>query len=72
MVTSKIRPDFQVIEITQINFSVCRSPGKKRGLNLRVSLQKLLKTHIERMSTFESEQKLLKTKQVKVFLKVYC
>jgi hypothetical protein len=62
---------FQAIEIKQVKFCLQRSRGKKGGLNLKVSLQKLLKTHIEKMSTFEPEQKLLKTQQVKVFLKLY-
>jgi hypothetical protein len=63
--------DFQVIEIKQVNFSLQRSGAKKGGLNLKVSLEKLLKTNVEEMSAFGSEQKLLKTKQVKVFLKLY-
>jgi len=37
---------------------------------LKVCLQKLLKTHVEKMSLFRNEQKLLKNKLVKNFLKV--
>ena len=33
----------QVIEIKQVKFSLSPSQAKKRGLNLKVSLQKLLK-----------------------------
>jgi len=63
--------DPQVIEKKEINFSPRWSREKKGGLNLEVSLQKLLKTRVEKMSTFGPEQKLLKTQQVKVFLKLY-
>ncbi len=49
----------------------CRvATPKKGGLIFEVSLQKLLKTHVEKMSTFWSEQKLLKTEQVRDFLKL--
>jgi hypothetical protein len=65
------RVESQVIEIKYVNFSMRRSRVKKRGSNLKVSLQKLLKTHVEKMSTFGSVQKLLKTKQVMVFLRLY-
>jgi hypothetical protein len=72
--TLRVMPNFwagfQVVEIKQVNFYLRRSREKKRGSNLKASLQKLLKTHVEKMSTFGSEQKLLKTKQVKVFLKL--
>ena len=64
------RVDSQVNEIKHVNFSTRRSRVKKRGSNLKLSLQKLLKTHVEKMSTFGPEQKLLKTKQVKVFLRL--
>ena len=60
----------QVTETKQVNFSLRRSRERKRGLILKVCLQKLLKTHVEKMSTFRPEQKLLKTKPVKVFLKL--
>jgi len=43
---------------------------KKGDSILKVCLQKLLKTHVEKMSFLESEQKLLKNKLVKNFLKV--
>ena len=69
-VMPKFRIGFQVIEIKQVNFSLRRSRGKKGGSILKVCLQKLLKTHVEKMSTFRPEQKLLKTKLVKVFLKL--
>ena len=62
---------FQVIEIKQVNFCLATVARKKGGLNLKVSLQKLLKTNVEKMSAFGPEQKLLKTKPVKVFLKLY-
>jgi hypothetical protein len=39
---------------------------KKRGLNLKACLQKLLKTHVEKMSVYSPEQMLLKTKRVKI------
>ena len=70
-VMPNFRTGFQVIEIKQVNFYLRRSREKKRGSNLKVSLQKLLKTHVEKMSTFGSVQKLLKTKPVKVFLRLY-
>jgi hypothetical protein len=60
----------QAAEIKQVNFSPCRAARKKKDQNFEVSLQKLLKTHVEKMSTFESVQKLLITKVFKVFLKV--
>jgi len=44
--------------------------GKKGDSILKVCLQKLLKTHVEKMSFLGSEQKLLKNKLVKNFLKV--
>jgi hypothetical protein len=59
--------DSQVIEIKQVNFSLRGSREKKGGLNLEVSLQKLLKTHVEKMSAFGPEQKLLKTRQLRFY-----
>ena len=43
---------------------------KKRGEKIKDSLQKLLKTDVEKMSAFGSEQKLLKTKLVKNILRL--
>ena len=57
--------DFQLIENKPHKFSLRRLSGKKGGLNLKVCLQKLMKTHIEKMSTFGPEQKLLKTQRLK-------
>ena len=64
-VNAEVRIGFQVIEIKQVNFCLRRSREKKRGSNLKVSLQKLLKTHVEKMSTFGPVQKLLKTSKLK-------
>jgi len=61
----KFRIGFQVIEIKQVDFLLRRLWAKKGGLNLKVSLQKLLKTHVEKMSTFGPEQKLLKKSHLK-------
>jgi len=65
---SRFRPGLQVIEIKQVNFSLPFWREKKRGLNLKVSLQKLLKTHVEKMSASGSEQKLQKTSKLKFSL----
>jgi hypothetical protein len=62
---SKFHVGFQVIEIKQVNFSLRWPCEEKGGLNFGVSLQKLLKTHVEKMSTFGPEQMLLKTSQLK-------
>jgi hypothetical protein len=40
--------------------------GKKGDLILKVSLHMLLKTNVEKMSAFGSEQILLKTKNLKI------
>jgi hypothetical protein len=46
------------------------TPPKKGEEKIKDSLQKLLKTHLEKMSAFGSEQKLLKTQPVRDFLKL--
>ena len=53
----------QVVENAIVIFSGGRGAEKKGYANIEVCLQKLLKTHVEKMSVFESEQKLLKTKE---------
>ena len=61
----------QVYEIKRVSpMSVESLPLKKKGAKIKESLQKLLKTHIEKMSSFGSVQKLLKTKLVKDFLRL--
>jgi hypothetical protein len=53
----------QAIENEVVIFCDRRSAEKKGDANIEVCLQKLLKTHVEKMSVFESKQKLLKTKE---------
>ena len=57
------RHSLQVIENESVIFCDRRGAEKKGDANIEVCLQKLLKTHVEKMSAFESEQKLLKTKE---------
>ena len=64
-VTLKILTGSQVIEIKQVNFCLGRLREKKWGSILKVSLQKLMKTHIEKMSTFVPVQKLMKTSKLR-------
>jgi hypothetical protein len=52
-----------VIENERVIFCGRRGAKKKGDANIEVCLQKLLKTHVEKMSVFEAEQKLLKTKE---------
>jgi hypothetical protein len=67
--------DYEKVKPLKLNelISGRRVPTSKKGAQkFEVSLQKLLKTHIEKMSAFGSEQKLLKTQLFKNFLKVCC
>jgi hypothetical protein len=58
------------LKLNRLAVRVLGGLRKKGDSILKVRLQKLLKTHIEKMSLFGSEQKLLKNKLVKNFLKV--
>jgi len=58
-----IHGNFQVIEFKTVSMIERREPQKKGNAFLKVCLQKLLKTHVEKMSAFWFEQKLLKTKE---------
>jgi len=60
----------QGIEIKQVISSDGRAGRKKRESILRVCLQKLLKTRIEKMSVLGAVQKLMKNKLVKNFLRI--
>ena len=58
------------LKLNRLAVRVLGGLRKKGDSILKVRLQKLLKTHIEKMSLLGSEQKLLKNKLVKNFLKV--
>ena len=58
----------QVIEIKPVAVTEIKCCPKKRGSIFGFSVYKLLKTSIEKMSVFGSEQKFMKTKLVKITL----
>ena len=60
----------KLLRLNELSFDGRRAARKKRGAKIKDSLQKLLKTHVEKMSAFGSEQKLLKTKPVKNILRL--
>jgi hypothetical protein len=45
-----------------------KSGGKKRGSKIGLTVRKLLKNSVEKMSVFASEHKFMKTKLVKIIL----
>jgi len=61
---------YKLLIQSTLSLSFGRRQEKKGNQKMKVCLQKLLKTHGEKMSDFCSEQKLLKNKQLIIFLKV--
>jgi hypothetical protein len=57
----------QVVENKQVVSIELKSGQKKRGSILGFSVHKLLKTSIEKMSVFSSEQKFMKKSNLKSF-----
>jgi hypothetical protein len=50
------------LKLNDLNLDGGSGAARKGDLKMKVSMQKLLKTNVEKMSLFGSEQKLLKTK----------
>jgi hypothetical protein len=61
---------FQVTGFKQVSWVALDGAAKKGNLKMKVSLQKLLKTNVERMSASRLVQKLLKKNVVIVFLRM--
>jgi hypothetical protein len=63
-----IRTNGQVIESKQVSVIFLESGEKNGGYKIRLTVYKLLKNSVEKMSVFASEQKFMKTKLVKIIL----
>ena len=56
----------QIIEIKPVSMIFKKSNEKKGGSKIGLTVRKLLKNSVEKMSVFASEQKFMKTKLVKI------
>ena len=60
----------KLLKLSKLAVQAGATQGKREDQFMKVCLQKLLKTHIEKMSDFGLVQKLLKINPVKDFLRI--